>query len=160
MADNRLYDQTRKWSGNPKNRDIINFCTQCLKYPRYVRVLESESKLNSKKTYTHVPYLLSAKFRLARRDRCSRKSCRHKKGIESLMHRGTYTIALWHNCTNAPLLNIYITNPFGRIAPFFTTTIPSFTVYSEWSVGVRCGPPLIRTSSPILQFLSIIALRI
>lgn len=49
-----------------------------------------------------------------------------------------------------------ITNPLGSTALFLITTIPSFTVYNEWSLSGKWLPPLILTSLPIRQFLSTI----
>lgn len=54
--------------------------------------------------------------------------------------------------------NHSITNPSGTTAPFFTTTIPSFTVKSSLSELGRWLPPLMRTLFPIRAFLSIMAL--
>lgn len=50
----------------------------------------------------------------------------------------------------------YNSKPSLITVPFFTTTMPSFTVYRLWSSSLRCAPPIIFTLLPIRQSLSTI----
>ena len=57
MPDYRLNYQPGNRGGNPQYRNIVNLCSKGFKNPADICILKSKSKLDSKKSKTHVPDL-------------------------------------------------------------------------------------------------------
>ena len=135
MTYNRLYNHSYQWSCQPEPGEVFNIGAKCAEYPGSISVLQCKSKLDTKKAEAHIEYLPEVKFWLTQKPgnrilRSSRHSSR-LMDVTSYRVQGTsYKLqgaGFPETCNLKPVYQI--TNPSGSIAPFFTTTIPSFTVY-------------------------------